>query len=334
MTYPPPWNSGPSGQPAPDPWQRGHQLPIGADPFAPGQQPSQPFPGYGAPSPGWQPQGGPPKRDNVQWIIATVAAVVVVAVVVAGLLWKLNSGNDTPVAATTTSSSNTPNAPSKSATPTTSATPSAAPSTPTASCNGHGAGPVAATPAGWKTVVSPRGLAYDVPPDWEIHKCDSLVGWEKKCPETPDSPFGSCPIRAMSGAASLDNPVCPEKSSLATSGAPGAKNTPDINQAVTNETGTVKDIYTSDDGVVPNVDLGQPRQFTVGGAPAVEVIATVTGIEADKCTAPKALHVMVATTVAGQPGSVLFVLSLPQDYPGALNSSIVDQMVGTLRLAN
>lgn len=334
MTYPPPWNPGPGGQPSPGPWQRGYQLPGAADPFAYGQQPGQPLPGYGAPPPlgGGHPQGGPPKRDNVQWIIATVAAVVVVAVVVGGLLWKLNGGNETPQAATATTSTTTAPKPTPTTTPT--AAPAPAPSTPTASCNGHSAGPAAATPAGWKTVVSPRGLAYDVPSDWEVLKCDSLIGWEKKCPVGPDSPFGTCPIRTMSGAANLPNPACPDKSSLAISGAPGAKNTPDINQAVNNETGTVKDIYTSDSGVVPTVDLGPARQFTVGGAPAAEVIATVTGIETDKCTAPKVLHVMVATTVPGQPGSVMFVLALPQDYPGALDAGIVDQMVGSLRLAS
>jgi hypothetical protein len=334
VSYPPSWNPSPGGQPNQDPWQRGHQLPAGNDPFAFGQQPGQPMPGYGPPPPfgGQPPQGGPPKRDNIQWIIATVAAVAVVAVVVGGLLWKLNSGNETQQAATTTTSSSTTTTTRPSSTP--SAAPAPAPTQPTADCNGHSAGPTPQTPAGWKTVVAPRGLAYDVPSDWEVLKCDSLIGWEKKCPVGPDSPFGTCPIRSMSGAANLPNPACPDKSSLAISGVPGAKNTPDINQAVNNETGTVKDIYTSDSGVVPNVDIGPPRQLTVAGSPAVEIIATVTGIPTDTCTAPKVLHVMLATTVAGQPGSVLFVLSLPQDYPGALDAGFVDQIVGTIRLAN
>jgi hypothetical protein len=336
----PPWNSGQSGPPGGDPWQRGYQLPAAGDPFAYGQQPApqQPWPGYGQPPPagGPPPHGRPPKRDNVQWIIATVAAVVVVTVVVGGLLWKLNSGNDTPRAATTTTSTSTTMSSPRTSTSTSSATPTAAPAPApsTGSCNGHTAGPAAQTPAGWKTVVSPRGLAYDVPPDWKVNTCDTLVGWEKKCPETPDSPFGTCPIRTMSGSAELANPACPEKSSLAVSGAPGAKNTNDIHEAVNNETLTVKDIYTSDSGAVPNVDLSPPRDLTVAGAPAVEVIATVTGIAADTCTAPKALHVMVATTVAGQQGSVLFVISMAQDYQGAPDAGVADQMVGSLRLAS
>ena len=95
----------------------------------------------------------------------------------------------------------------------------------------------------------------------------------------------------------------------------------------------VADIYTSKSGVVPQVSLSQPRPLTVAGAPAVEIVATVTGIETDDCTGARALHAMIATTVAGQPGSVLFVVSMEQDYPGAPDAGVIDQMVATLRPA-
>lgn len=336
MSFPPSWNPGPGAQPGGDPWQSGHQLPGGADPFAHGQQPGQPWPGYGEAHPlgGRQPQGEPPRPDNIQWIIATIAAVLVVAVLVGGLLWKLNSGNETPQATTMTTSSTTSPSSTPTTTTTTATSTAAAPAPPSAPCDGVAAGPSAQTPAGWKTVVSPRGLAYDVPPDWEVLKCTTLVGWEKKCPETPDSPFGTCPIRTMSGAATLANPTCPDGNSLALSGAPGAKNVNDIREALRNETGTVKDIYTSDSGVVPTVDFSEPRDLTIGGAPAVEVIATVTGIEADQCTAPKSMHVMVATTVPRQQGTVLFVISMAQDHQGAPAAGLIDQMVGSLRLTS
>ncbi|GAS89029.1 hypothetical protein [Mycolicibacterium brisbanense] len=42
---------------------------------------------------------------------------------------------------------------------------------------------------------------------------------------------------------------------------------------------------------------------------------------------------MVATKVPGQPGSVMFVVSLEQGYPGAPDPGLVDQLVGTLRRA-
>jgi hypothetical protein len=121
---------------------------------------------------------------------------------------------------------------------------------------------------------------------------------------------------------------------LVLTGVPGAKSVTDINEAVRNESSLVSDIYTSDSGVVPSVALSEPRHLTVAGAPAVEVIATVTGIAAGNCTAPKALHAMVATTVPGQPGTVLFIVAMDQDIAGAPDPSAIDQMVGSLRLAS
>jgi hypothetical protein len=316
VTYPPSWNAGPGGQPGGDPWQRGY-----------------PQPGYGYPPPPGAPApyGKPPR--NQQWIIVTVAAVLVIAVAVAVIVWKLGGSDDEQQATPSTTTSLTKAAPrSSSSTPrskTTSAAPTPAPA-PT-DCDGRVGTPGPDTPAGWKQVVSPRGLIYDVPPEWDVLKCTVLVGWEKTCPITPDSPFGTCPIRSMSGAAELKNTACPEGNSVAVSGVPGAKSTPDINEAVQNETATVKDIYTSESGVVPDVALSAPRNLTVAGAPAVEIIATVTGIAPDNCVAPSALHVMIATTVAGQPGSVMFVISM--GYQGAPDNGTIDSMVRSLRLA-
>ena len=43
------------------------------------------------------------------------------------------------------------------------------------------------------------------------------------------------------------------------------------------------------------------------------------------------MHSMVATTVPGQKGSVMFVISLPQGAPGSVDPKVADQMVSTLR---
>ncbi|WBP93616.1 hypothetical protein O6072_21600 [Mycolicibacterium neoaurum] len=332
MTYPPSWNQGQGSGGAGDPWQGG-QSPFGAgDPFGQGHPNAggaQPWPAFGAPPPNAPPPNGKPPSDNVQWVIAGIAAVLVIALVVGGLLWKNRAGETTEQAAPATTSSAVPTtAPStthSSAVP----TPTAAP-TPPPPCNGRTASPGPNTPAGWQSVLSPRGLVYDVPPDWEVLSCTTLVGWEKPCPESQNNPFGSCPIRTMSGAAELSNPKCP-KISIGLSGVPGAKNTTDIREAVRLETTSVADIYTSDSGVVPKVELGAPRDFSISGKPAVEVVATVTGVAADNCTAPNALHVMIGTTVPGQEGSVMFVLSM--EYQGAADTATVDKMVSSLRLA-
>jgi hypothetical protein len=296
------------------------------------QQPPFNWPGYG---PGyWEAPpavGPPPRRNTTLWVVLTVAAVVVVAAGTGAVLWGLNSGpgnnkphqaQPTPTTAVTEPSTATalPTAPTR-------VPPSILPPPVVGGCQGRTFGPAPQTPAGWSTVVSPRGLAYDVPPDWGVEECTALVGWEKPC---ADGPFGFCPVRTMSGAAVLPDPGC-KGHAHALAGVPGAKNQPDINQALGNESELVSDIYTSDSGQVPAVALGQVRHLTVSGAPAAQMVARVSDIGSDGCTAPSALHSMLATTVPGIEGTVLFVISLRQGYPGAPDPAVIDRMVSTLR---
>mgnify|MGYP000004540343 CR=1 FL=1 len=339
MTYPPPNPPHPSngGQPGGDPFQYGQQLPTGGlDPFT-----SQPQ-GAGAAQTGWG-HIPPPlpadasKRSNTPWIIISVAAVVVVALVVAGVFWGLNRDDDSSAVAetstTATQSSTSVAAPPSSERPTeTSAAPPTAPGGGTGTCGQVTSGPTAQTPAGWKTVVSPRGLAYDVPPDWDVPSCSTVIGWEKAC---PDGPFGTCPIRVLNGAAELPNrsPGC-EKSSRAVTGTAGATKINDPGAAIRAEVSTVADIYTSDNGVVPKVDLASPSSFTIGGNPAVSVIASVTGIAPGTCGTTEAHHFMVATTVPGQPGTVVFIAS--QNLSGNLDgprTELIAQIIDTIRRA-
>ncbi|WP_296389616.1 hypothetical protein [Williamsia sp.] len=134
----------------------------------------------------------------------------------------------------------------------------------------------------------------------------------------------------MSGAATLHSAQCP-KNSAALAGTPGASNTDDITVAVRAEAGLVKEIYTSESGRVPDVSLSAPTALTVGGAPAVQIVATVTGIESSACVGPTAVHSMIATTVPGQQGTVLFVISLRQGVPGAVDAPTAARMASTLR---
>ncbi|BBZ36003.1 hypothetical protein [Mycolicibacterium confluentis] len=344
MTYPPQWNP-PGGPPqGGDPFQHGGPPPpYGHNPFGvlgqpPHGQPPQGYPPQGYPQPGWGPYGEapplggpPPRRSNTPWIVGTIAVVAVITVLVSTLLWQLNSGDDDTVTTAATTTSATTTAPTTTTTTTTTSSPTPTPTVaPAGACEGFKGGPGPTTPAGWSTVVSPRGLLYDVPPGWTVHKCGTLIGWEKPC---ADGPFGYCPIRTMSGAATLPTADLNCDVTWADAGVPGAKNITDINEAVRSEATLVSDIYTSKNGVVPQVSLSPPRNLTVGGAPAVQIVATVTGIEADSCHAPKVLHSMLATTVPGQEGSVLFIVALSQDAPGAPDGGLMDQMVGTLRAA-
>ncbi|MFN3004024.1 hypothetical protein [Mycolicibacterium wolinskyi] len=294
--YPPGWNP-----PPPGPY---HGQPP-ANPYYGGYQPGYNWPGYGEAPPI---HGRPPKRSKTPWIIAAMAAVLVIAIVVGGVLWRFNSGGEDTEAVTTTTS----------ATTSTTATPE---------CEGRVASPTPQTPPDWIAVASPRGLGYDVPPDWTVNSCTAMIGWEVPC---PDGPFGFCPVRTMTGSAEMPNKQCPDLHRGAT-GVPGANSTDDIDEALQRETQLVEDIYTSRSGVVPTVSLGERRELTVSGEPAVQVIATVTGIEASECTGPSALHSMLATKVDGQPGSVMFIVSLEQGYPGAPDPKLIDEIVATLR---
>jgi hypothetical protein len=273
----------------------------------------------------------PPERDYIQWVIAGIAAAIIFTVVAGALVYSQfrshTSGDDQASQASTTVAPST-SASAISTPPTAPAAPAPSAAPTAGTCNGRSASRGPQTPAGWSSVISPRGLVYDVPPGWTVNSCTTLVGWERPC---PDGPFGFCPIRTMSGSANLDNPAC-KKDDLALSGVPGAKDIPDINQAVRAEADLVKAIYTSDKGQLPTVDIGTPRTLTVGGRPAVELVATVTNIGAGKCSAPTgARHVMVATTVPGQPGSVLFVVALELGVAGAPAPDLADQMVASLR---
>ncbi|MDO3239942.1 hypothetical protein P5W04_07420 [Mycobacteroides abscessus subsp. abscessus] len=324
MTYPPQpppeWNQ-PSGSPF------GSNNPFGQPPQWPayGQQPPT-WSGYGEAPPADAP---PPKRNNTGWIIGTVAGVLVVALLLGGLLWKLNYGdkNDTKnTADSTTTSSVTKSAPSTTKTTTSSAAPSAPPKAAPAECEGRTAASGPQTPAGWSTVTTPRGLAYDVPADWTVEECSTIVGWEKPC---ADGPFGYCPVRVLKGAATMPSRACP-KSSSAISGVTVVTDLTDVTESATLEAKFATKIFTSDKGAVPSVSLGAPRNLTVSGAPATQVVATVTGIQ-DNCAGTSAVYSVVSTTVPGQPGTVNFIIDLEQGADGAADPGVVDQIVGTLR---
>lgn len=249
--------------------------------------------------------------------------MVIVALVAGGLVWKFTAGDDGDDSAggATTSATAAPETPSNGAAPSTPGKPA---------CEGKVAARTPETPPEWIPVASPRGLDYAVPSDWTVNSCSSLVGWEKPCPE---GPFGFCPVRSMSGSAMLPNKQCPDHARVLT-GVPGASKTDDINEAVQLESQLVDDIFTSRSGVVPQVSLGDPREFTIDGRPAVQIVATVTGIESDECTAPEALHSMVATKVDGQPGSVMFIVSMEQGYPGAPAPRLIDDILDTVHRAH
>ncbi len=292
--------------------------------------------GFGPPGPppvpGLQPPdapsgGGGGGGGAVRWL-AIISAVVLAVVLVAGLgWWGMHRSARTESAQETTTANEAPTVSHPNVTtPPRRTQPSTEPAP--ADCAGVPRQPGPATPADWQPVAAASRMGYDVPPNWSVLSCSTLVGWEKPC---PDGPFGTCVVRAMKGAAELAEPAC-EHGSRATSGLAGNADTTDLNAALDSESKLVADIYTSKSGHVPTVALGPVRELKVGDTPALQMVATVTDIEAGACTAPSALHSMVVTTAPGQRGTVVFLISMEQDYPGAPDPGLIDQMVGTLRL--
>ncbi|WP_051989832.1 hypothetical protein [Gordonia soli] len=134
----------------------------------------------------------------------------------------------------------------------------------------------------------------------------------------------------MSGAATHETTQCPDDWA-GTAGTPGNTKTGDINKALRDELALVGAIYTSESRHSPSVSSGRPQKLSIGGRAALHVVATARDIEASKCVGESALHSIVATTVPGQPGVTLFVISLPQGVPDAGNRRLINQMVTSLR---
>jgi hypothetical protein len=155
-----------------------------------------------------------------------------------------------------------------------------------------------------------------------VAACGVRMGWAKPCPE------GQCVIREIGAVSMIANPAC-EKQKLAMAGITGSKN-PDLRPALEEESTSVATIYTQD-GQVPKVDFSPVREFTIGTHPAVQMVATVTGIATDACTGASALHSMVVTTVPNVEGSVVFLIALRQGANATPKPTVINEIVKTLR---
>lgn len=274
------------------------------------------MPGSGAP----EPDQPPPHRTTLLWVALAIAAVVIVvlSVVVVKQFSNENSGSPVPssTAASATVRSDPPPVPSGPSGPNDGVVSSSM------TCDGYTASVDEGSQPGWHAAINQFGLAYAAPPDWTVAACGVRSGWAKPCPA------GQCVIRELGAVATVANPACP-KQNLAMSGVTGSKN-PDVKAALDEESTLVAPIYTQGQ-TVPRVEFGPVREFTIGTRPAVHLVATVTGIAADDCTGPNALHSMVVTTVPNVEGSVVFLISLREGTTASPKPDVIDEMVQTLR---
>ncbi|GED96157.1 hypothetical protein [Gordonia crocea] len=264
----------------------------------------------------------PPSARRFDPALVKLGVLVTVIAVVVGGLWVHSLGKpsssrtDDVLAELSKAQRWTPPAPTRTA--------------PRRGCTGLAATPTAQTPPGWKTVVGTWGLTYDVPAEWTVSGCNRVVGWEYPC---DDGPFGFCVARALDSSAvqrSREARCLGTQTTIVGFG--GAARLPDIRDALDVEKRAVKRIYTSSSGGPPPlVEMGSERSITVAGRPAVQQVASVSGISPKRCIGPRALHSMIATRVPAQRNTVIFVISIGQGYDGAPEPSVIDRIVATLR---
>jgi hypothetical protein len=262
---------------------------------------------------------GQPRGNNWLWISLVIAAVIIVVLSAVVITQMRGDKSDT---STTASSTSTTAQAAPSQQPSDTAQPAPTNASPSMTCEGFTANVDEGSQPGWHATINHYGLAYAVPPDWSVAACGVRMGWAQPCPE------GQCVVREIGAAATVANPACP-KQNLAMAGVGGSKN-PDIKAALDEETKTVPTIYTRADQV-PKVDFTPLREFTIGTHPAVQMVATVSGMVPDACNGSSALHSIVVTTVPNVEGSVVFVISLRQGATATPKPDVINKIVATLR---
>ncbi|WP_374158959.1 hypothetical protein ACEWX3_06195 [Mycobacterium sp. G7A2] len=261
----------------------------------------------------------PPRRRGAPWLWLFLAIAVVIIVVLSVIvIAQFTSDDPTPPASAPTQSA----PPVQPAPQPSVGAPGPSVAGTSMTCDGYTASVDETSQPGWHATINRFGLAYAAPPDWTVAECGVRTGWAKPCPQ------GQCVVREIGAVSTVANPVCP-KQNLAMAGVTGSANQ-DITAALDEEAQTVPLIYSQGD-VVPDVEFGPVREFLIGSSPAVQRVATVTGIAADECNGSRAFHSMVVTTVPGVEGSVVFLISLREGATASPKPGVIDEMVRTLR---
>lgn len=181
--------------------------------------------------------------------------------------------------------------------------------------------------AGWWPVVhAKRGIAYDVPHDWEVESADTIVGFEDVGKDKK--------TLVMTGAAEYAAGYCTNDASgvwRAVSGvaaAPKSGSLPAITKAAAESWGAVYDEPSS--GVHAVADAGPVKPLRVAGAKAYHSRVTVTATGGDACAAHAALVDVVA--VRGPHSNGIFVLAADQGDKPDENRATLNKIVKSVRV--
>lgn len=272
--------------------------------------PVQDYPGY-----------EPARRRRTPWtrIALTIAPVIIVVLsaIVVVQFESSESGTTVTAAPQPTELQPAPQQPKE-----TQQLPSS-PAAQSMTCDGLTASVDANSQPGWQAAINRFGLAYAVPPEWNRAECGVRMGWAQPCPA------GQCVVREISAATSIANPTCP-KQNLAMAGVTASKSA-DLKAALDDEVKTIPAIYARHGQGPPKIDFAPVREFMIGAHPAVQTVATVSGMTPDSCNGSSALHSIVVTTVPNVEGSVVFLISLRQGANTTPKPDVINKIVATLQ---
>lgn len=289
-------------------------------PAGPAERPgpeTPPPPPSGPPLPAAQPGAHDPgSRKGVLlkislMVAAPVLVIALVALVVVGIT-SLGSRLGERVA-TGSSRGATPSAPARTTDP----------PTPTPS---HTTAPTKPVVAGWQPVVhTKRGVAYDVPRDWEVNTPTTIVGFE--------DPGGGHPL-AMSGSADYASGYCTNSGSgiwRAVSGVAAAPKSGSLREVAKVAASTWGNVYDDPSkGIHAVADDGRAKPLRVKGAKAYHSRVEVTVSGGDACTPSRALVDVVA--VRGEHTNGIFVLAAHQGTRQDEGRATINKIVSSVRV--
>ncbi|MFJ3519146.1 MULTISPECIES: hypothetical protein [unclassified Streptomyces] len=308
------------GQPNPYQQQPGYGYPQ-----QPGYQPPQAVPGqqWGQPQMPQQPQGGGGSPYSTKTVAIVAAAAVVVAAAGTGAFVLTRDDKNTEA-------NNKPPAASSSAPV------SDAPAPAGSSANPRAGGSAQPVIPGWKVVVNTKyGVAYDVPPEWNVNESGVSLFYEDEVKKD-----GS-PVITMSGTATFKEEWCTvdknadgrvEKFSIADAGVKGAQGAKDTGQAAHDNTGTWAWAAFAQKEPKGTVKVTEPKEFTsASGLKGHTVVATAANVKKEhKCsTDGKAIGFAFKNTVGD---FASFALISASGVKEEVQADVYDKILSSVRL--
>ncbi|MET4047218.1 MULTISPECIES: hypothetical protein [unclassified Rhodococcus (in: high G+C Gram-positive bacteria)] len=165
------------------------------------------------------------------------------------------------------------------------------------------------------------GLTYDIPADWRNFS-GGYVTWTTGDESVTYGAIGDFGYK-----------YCPESdgSTLAESGMTG-RNGMDVYAAALDAARGAEIIFGDTTAPPPVVAFAEPTEVEVAGQRAVRYTVSVTGIhQRQLCDPTEAIFDVVAMTAYATAPVAVFMIELHQDVEGALDHSVADQVISTIR---